>query len=99
MPELAHLLRSKAVLLPGVKVTLHVEKGKEVKTQTWPYPGGLTRLPAKSCSTGEPGHAALRRRTYLGKPKDGDDVRRRRRRGLGVRLHEDGARCARATST
>jgi topoisomerase IV subunit B len=40
MAELAHLLRSKAVLMPGVSVTLFVEKTKE--TQTWLYKGGLT---------------------------------------------------------
>ncbi len=40
MAELAHLLRSKAVLMPGVTVTLYVEKSKE--TQTWVYKGGLT---------------------------------------------------------
>ncbi len=39
MTELAHLLRSKAVLMPGVTVTLTVEKSKEV--QTWIYKGGL----------------------------------------------------------
>jgi len=37
--ELTHLLRSKAVLMPGVTVTLLVEKTKEV--QTWLYKGGL----------------------------------------------------------
>jgi topoisomerase-4 subunit B len=41
--DLTHLLRSKAVLLPGVVVTLTVEKsgGKEAETQTWLYKGGL----------------------------------------------------------
>ncbi|MDP1739949.1 DNA topoisomerase IV subunit B [Polaromonas sp.] len=39
MAELTHLLRSKAVLMPGVTVTLVVEKSKEV--QTWIYKGGL----------------------------------------------------------
>jgi topoisomerase IV subunit B len=39
MAELAHLLRSKAVLMPGVTVTLTIEKTKE--TQTWVYKGGL----------------------------------------------------------
>ena len=39
MAELTHLLRSKAVLMPGVSVTLTVEKTKEV--QTWLYKGGL----------------------------------------------------------
>ena len=39
MAEFAHLLRSKAVLMPGVTVTLSIEKTKEV--QTWAYKGGL----------------------------------------------------------
>ena len=39
MAELTHLLRSKAVLMPGVTVTLAIEKTKE--TQTWLYKGGL----------------------------------------------------------
>ncbi|HEY2926231.1 DNA topoisomerase IV subunit B [Piscinibacter sp.] len=38
-PELTHLLRSKAVLMPGVSVTLTTEKSGEV--QTWTYQGGL----------------------------------------------------------
>jgi topoisomerase-4 subunit B len=37
--ELTHLLRSKAVLMPGVGVTLTLEKTGE--TQTWTYQGGL----------------------------------------------------------
>jgi topoisomerase-4 subunit B len=37
--ELTHLLRSKAVLMPGVVVTLTHEKSGE--TQTWQYKGGL----------------------------------------------------------
>ena len=39
MAQLAHLLRSKAVLMPGVAVTLVNEKTKE--TQTWIFKGGL----------------------------------------------------------
>ncbi len=38
-PELTHLLRSKAVLMPGVTVTLAFEKGGE--PQSWLYQGGL----------------------------------------------------------
>ncbi len=37
--DLVHLLRSKAVLLPGIKVSLHDEKTG--KTQTWQYAEGL----------------------------------------------------------
>ena len=39
MAELTHLLRSKAVLMPGVSVMLMVEKTRD--TQTWLYKGGL----------------------------------------------------------
>ncbi|WP_119967374.1 DNA topoisomerase IV subunit B [Simplicispira lacusdiani] len=39
MGELTHLLRSKAVLMPGVSVTLANEKTRD--TQTWQYKGGL----------------------------------------------------------
>ena len=39
MQELTHLLRSKAVLMPGVTVTLVNEKTKE--TQQWQYKAGL----------------------------------------------------------
>lgn len=40
MAELTHLLRSKAVLMPGVTVTLVNEKTKE--SQQWLYKGGLS---------------------------------------------------------
>ncbi|MGZ5181267.1 MAG: DNA topoisomerase IV subunit B, partial [Ramlibacter sp.] len=39
MAELSHLLRSKAVLMPGVTVSLVNEKTRE--TQSWQYKGGL----------------------------------------------------------
>ena len=39
LAELTHLLRSKAVLMPGVSVALHNEKTGQ--TQTWQYKGGL----------------------------------------------------------
>ena len=42
MNELVHLLRSKAVLMPGVSVTLVNEKSKD--TQSWQYKGGLTEI-------------------------------------------------------
>jgi topoisomerase-4 subunit B len=37
--ELTHLLRSKAVLMPGVSVSLTIDKTKD--TQSWLYKGGL----------------------------------------------------------
>jgi len=41
--ELVHLLRSKAVLMPGVTVTLKKEKtgSHDAEVQTWSYQGGL----------------------------------------------------------
>ena len=39
LSQLEHSLRSKAVLLPGVNVTLHIEKTGE--TKSWSYPDGL----------------------------------------------------------
>ncbi len=39
LPQLERSLRSKAVLLPGVNVTLHIEKTNE--TRSWSYPDGL----------------------------------------------------------
>lgn len=34
-------MRSKAVLLPGVQVTLSIEGAKETETRTWSYPEGM----------------------------------------------------------
>ena len=51
MNELTHLLRSKAVLMPGVSVTLVNEKTKE--TQQWQYKGGLRDYLMQTLS-GEP---------------------------------------------
>ncbi len=51
MNELLHLLRSKAVLMPGVSVTLFNEKTKE--QQSWQYKGGLKDYLEQSIA-GEP---------------------------------------------
>ena len=40
LDDLERIVRSKAVLLPGVKVTLNIEGAKET-TQTWNYPEGM----------------------------------------------------------
>ncbi|MFM8574834.1 MAG: DNA topoisomerase IV subunit B [Limnohabitans sp.] len=48
MAELVHLLRSKAVLMPGVSVSLVNEKTKE--TQSWQYKGGLGDYLAQTLS-------------------------------------------------
>ncbi|MFO1310700.1 MAG: DNA topoisomerase IV subunit B [Burkholderiales bacterium] len=70
--ELTRLLRAKAVLLPGVKVTLNVEKGKETKSQTWSYPQGLTGYLDEISEGATPVAPIFEGQVYLGKPKDGD---------------------------
>ena len=49
MAELVHLLRSKAVLMPGVSVSLVNEKTRE--TQTWQYKGGLRDYLSQTLAT------------------------------------------------
>src|SRR5574341_1431983 len=41
LDDLERIVRSKAVLLPGVKVTLNIETAKETKQKTWSYPEGM----------------------------------------------------------
>lgn len=44
LPELERIVRSKAVLLPGVAVTLNIEgsrEGQEAVSRTWSYPDGM----------------------------------------------------------
>ena len=81
--------------LPGVKVTLHVEKGKDVKAKTWSYPEGLKayleELAEGSCA----GRADLCRRDLSRQAEGWRHVRRRRRRGVGDRLVRGGRRCGR----
>ncbi len=72
IPELARLLRAKAVLLPGVAVTLRLETGKTPKTETWSYPDGLTGYLAELAEGMTPVAPIFAGETYLGTPKDGD---------------------------
>jgi len=39
--DVAALMRAKAMLLPGVKFTLRVEKGGKLETTTWHFPEGI----------------------------------------------------------
>ncbi|GAA4018485.1 DNA topoisomerase IV subunit B [Actimicrobium antarcticum] len=71
-PELQRLLRSKAVLLPGVKVTL--VNGKTGESQTWQYEQGLrgylVECLAQATST-EPLIPLFEGEQYAGKDADG----------------------------
>ena len=70
--ELERLLRAKAVLLPGVKVTLHVEKGKDVRSRTWAYPKGLEGYLEELGGGASPVAPIFSGERYAGKPKEGD---------------------------
>jgi topoisomerase-4 subunit B len=72
LPDLERTLRAKAVLLPGVEITLHVEKGKQWKTQSWAYSGGLEQYLQELGDGMTPVAPIFAGETYLGKPKDGD---------------------------
>ena len=72
LPEIARVLRAKAVLLPGVKVTLRVEQGKTPKTQTWSYPDGIKGYLTELSAGLEPIAPIFAGETYLGLPKGGD---------------------------
>jgi topoisomerase-4 subunit B len=51
LPRLKHVLRAKAVLCPGLEVTLEVEKPKE--TERWVYTGGLEQYLKESVGSGD----------------------------------------------
>jgi len=51
LPRLKHVLRAKAVLCPGLEVTLDVEKPKE--TERWVYTGGLEQYLRESLGDGD----------------------------------------------
>ncbi len=52
--DLERIVRSKAVLLPGVKVTLSVEGAKETTTQSWNYPEGMKGYLAELLAQAQP---------------------------------------------
>jgi topoisomerase-4 subunit B len=72
LPELERTLRAKAVLLPGVRISLHVEKGKDWKSQSWTYSGGLEEYLRELGEGLAPVAPIFAGENYLGKPKDGD---------------------------
>jgi len=49
--KLKHVLRAKAVLCPGLRVTLHVEQGDE--HEEWQYAGGLSEYLREALGEGE----------------------------------------------
>jgi len=68
LPQLERSLRSKAVLLPGVNVTLHIEKTGE--TRSWSYPDGLRGYLSEAMSEQELVVPIFAREKFV--PKGGD---------------------------
>ena len=68
LAALERSLRAKAVLLPGVKVTLHVETGKEPTSRTWSYPDGIKGYLEELSEGAQPVAPIFTGETYLGKP-------------------------------
>ncbi len=54
LDDLERIVRSKAVLLPGVKVTLNIEGAKETTQQTWNYPEGMKGYLAELLAQSQP---------------------------------------------
>ena len=91
VPELERLLRAKAVLLPGVKVTLHVEKGGAWKATTWSYPGGLQDYLQELGEGMTPVVPIFAGESYLGKPKDGESFAEGEGAAWALAWYEEGS--------
>ena len=89
MAELERLLRAKAVLLPGVAVTLTIERPSGDEVKVWQYPEGLKSYLAELCGDDEPIAPLFACEAYIG------DDHEQFARGEGVQWamawFEDGA--------
>ena len=91
LPELERLLRAKAVLLPGVKVTLYVEKGKEQKSRTWSYPEGLQSYLEELSDGAQPVAPIFEGEKYFGKPSNGEPYAEGEGAAWALGWYEDGS--------
>ena len=66
LSELDRLLRSKAVLLPGVRVTLVVERPIGNEAKVWHYPEGLKSYLSEMCNGDEPVAPLFSANAYIG---------------------------------
>ena len=65
LPDLERIVRSKAVLLPGVQVTLNIEGAQETVTRTWSYPEGMKGYLAELLADVEPVAAIFDGENYI----------------------------------
>lgn len=70
--DIALLLRAKAMLLPGVKFTLGIEKNGKVDTQTWHFPEGIKGYFASAIAGGEPVAEAFLGERYISAQSESD---------------------------
>ncbi|MGB0127501.1 MAG: DNA topoisomerase IV subunit B, partial [Rhodocyclaceae bacterium] len=70
--ELERLLRSKAVLLPGVKVFLDVEQANgQLLTKTWSYPEGLAQYLREQAGSAESAAPLYSAEKYISSTEEG----------------------------
>ncbi len=91
LPELERTLRAKAVLLPGVQVTLHLEKSGTLQSQTWTYPGGLAQYLEELAQGAEPAVPIFTSERFHAKPADGDSFAEGEGAAWAVCWYEEGS--------
>ncbi len=70
--DIAALLRAKAMLLPGVKFTLGVEKKGKIERQTWHFPEGIQGYFRAAIAGQEPVASAFFGERYIAAQSEGD---------------------------
>ncbi|MEQ1882397.1 MAG: DNA topoisomerase IV subunit B [Burkholderiales bacterium] len=70
--DIAALLRAKAMLLPGVKFTLGIEKNKKIETQTWHFPEGIKGYFASAIASLEPAASSFLGERYIAAQSESD---------------------------
>ena len=70
--DLAALLRAKAMLLPGVRFTLGIEKKGKIETQTWHFPQGIQGYFDSAIAGQEPVASAFFGERYIAAQSEGD---------------------------
>ena len=65
LPDLERIVRSKAVLLPGVEVALNIEGPKETTTRTWSYPEGMRGYLTEMLAEAQPVAAIFDGENYI----------------------------------
>ena len=70
--DIAALMRAKAMLLPGVKFTLGIEKKGKIERQTWHFPEGIQGYFRSAIAGQEPVASAFFGERYVAAQSEGD---------------------------